>query len=360
MRAVGDFGEVLAIMLCRLAGVELQAVDQKARLQHLNRSEMLAASVLAAFEELRTAPYGEAQRTRGLETANLVRRCFELAIWYFRFRTGDRELIPFVRAEPAELHTLGGKVALLEQALPQLQRDFALRTLPEPMTASEREWLSSAASEVAAGPSEQMRFAPTAERLLAEAGWEIAERNQDAKAHRSLGSVVVNPRSTDGRRADYLLLVGGRAVGLVESIGDGADPGAAMERAETLAGAFSHTSPWPVWRSPLPYQYVSDGQQLIFRDANDPDPRARLVSGFHQPATMARWLREAEADSEAPTYSARLALRVPPLELATGPSAARALRASQRAAIDSIEKALRAGQRRALVQCHLACRLIML
>jgi type I restriction enzyme R subunit len=331
-------------------GVQTEAEDQLARLRYLSRSGVLHTPEFAAFEELRTVGMGEAGLGSSPVAERLVECCFELAVWFFRLRTGDSEPIEFVRADPAKLRVLSERLALLKPLIPRLRRDFERRTVSEPLMESESARFEAGIRDAPAGRSEQSRVATAVERLLINSGWDIPEPNHDAKEHRSLGSVVVNPRAVDGRRADYLLLVGGQAVGLVARVEVSEDHVAAMERVEAMAGAFSDASPWPVWRSPLPYRYVSDGRRLHFRDANDPDPSARRVSGFHRPATMARWLREVEADSDAPTYGARLALRLPPLERDAGRAAGGALREPQHAAIAAIEEALGAGRRRALVQ----------
>ncbi|NEE42229.1 DEAD/DEAH box helicase family protein, partial [Streptomyces sp. SID7982] len=76
-----------------------------------------------------------------------------------------------------------------------------------------------------------------------------------------------------------------------------------------------------------------------------PESHARLISGFHQPRTLARWQREAAADGGAPTYRARQAAY-----LQRQNEGFDQLRQAQRRAVRAIEQALAAGQRRALVQ----------
>lgn len=56
-----------------------------------------------------------------------------------------------------------------------------------------------------------------------------------------------------------LLTVGGQVVGIIECKRDGTDLADAMEQAGAMAEGATDFSPWPVWRSPLPYRYVSDG-----------------------------------------------------------------------------------------------------
>ncbi|MGY1501326.1 DEAD/DEAH box helicase family protein [Streptomyces sp. QTS52] len=342
------FGEVLASELCGLAGVRPPSTGQLERLRVLTRTGLLPTPVLAAFNDLRQIPDGGAGRPDESVATHLVERCFALAVWFFRLRTGDREPMPFVRTDARVLRALAERVASVEPELPLVQREFAQRTRPTQVSASERERLIVAARQAALEPLAETRIAPQVERGLARAGWTVLESGHDEDVNGSLGCAVRNPYLTGDRRVDYLLLVGGQVVGLVEWKSAVTDLAAAMDQVTTLAEAVADASPWPVWRAPLPYRYVTDGQRLLFLDDHDPEPRPRLVSGFHQPATVARWRREAEADTGAPTYRARLAARVP--DLTTPSPTAGEPRPAQLRAVRAIEQALRSGQRRALVQ----------
>jgi len=324
--AAHEFGVVFAVTLGRLFGVDVSPKDPQGYLTLLHISGAVTEPVVAALEELSAIPYNPNESHRSRTAAHFVERCFELAVWLFQFRTGDREPVPFVPTEPAELRTLRERVAAVDMALPRLRRDFESRAPG---------WSQAAAA---------------VKSLLTTAGWTFHEPNHYAKAHSSLGTVVANPHSTDENHVDYLLLVGGQAVGLVVCLEDCSDSNAAMQQAGERAKTFLNISPFSARRSSLPYRYVSDGRQLHFRDENDPEPISRTVSSFHQPSTLARWLREAEADTKAPTYSARLALRLPTLTQRPKSSAEGALKAPQVVAINAIEKAMRVGRRRALVQ----------
>ena len=62
----------------------------------------------------------------------------------------------------------------------------------------------------------------------------------------------------------------------------------------------------PAWRRPLPFLYESTGDETMFTDGFDPEPRSRPVVTFHRPETMARWLRHWIDDAEAGSLRARL------------------------------------------------------
>ncbi|MFG2719851.1 DEAD/DEAH box helicase family protein [Streptomyces sp. NPDC048416] len=340
--AAGQFGEVLAAELAYRAGVRLPVGDQPARLAVLARAGMLPAPVLDAFNDLHGFDGGTRE---GQEAAHLVERCFTLAAWFFRALTGDAEPMAFVPAQATDLSVLEQRVAVLEGDLPRLRRAFDLRVAPASLPAADREQLIVSARDAAYEPLREADIASEVQRRLAKAGWDVLGAGEDDELNRSLGCVLLEPRLAGGQRADMLLTVGGQLVGIIECKRDGTDLTDAMEQAGVLAKAATGSSLWPVWRSPLPYRYVSDGRRLLFCDANDPEPRPRFVSGFHQPSTLARWQREAQADRAAPTYRARQAAYLPREGEGFGQ-----LRAPQRRAVRAVEQTLEAGQRRALVQ----------
>ncbi|MCX4662924.1 DEAD/DEAH box helicase family protein [Streptomyces uncialis] len=345
MAAARQFGEVLAAELGHLAGVRLPAGDQPARLDLLSRAGVLAPRVLDAFNDLHRFDGGAHDEREA--AAHLVERCFMLAAWFFRALTGDAEPMTFVHAAASDLSVLAQRVAALEQDLPRLRREFDQRVSPVTLAVAEREQLIVSARDAAYEPLRESDIAAEVMRRLAKAGWDVLGTGEETQLNRSLGCVLVEPRLAGGLRADMLLTVGGQVVGIVECKRDGIDLTDAMEQAGALAEAQAGSLPWPVWRSPLPYRYVSDGRRLLFCDANDPESHARLVSGFHQPRTLARWQREAEADSAAPTYRARQAAY-----LLWQDEGFDQLRVAQHGAVQAIEQALAAGQRRALV--HMA------
>lgn len=346
MVAARQFGEVLAVTIGHLAGVRSPAADQTSRLRVLTRAGLMHGTVLAAFEDLHGSADGDPDRAEAVAPL-LVQRCFELAAWFFRLQTGDREPMSFVRTSPSDLRVLAERVAPLDAVLPRLRREFDLRMGPTSLLASERERLIVGAREAAGEPLPEASIAAEVQRRLTKAGWDVLGPGADADRDRSLGCVLVEPRLSGGSRADLLLLVGGQVVGIVECKRDGADLASAMHQAGKLAAAVTEASPWPVWRSPLPFRYVSDGRRLLFYDTNDPEQQARFISGFHRPATLARWQREAEADRAAPTYRARQAAHLPALE---EDSAAGQLHPRQLRAVRAVEQALVAGDRRVLVQ----------
>src|SRR5690606_14955950 len=94
--------------------------------------------------------------------------------------------------------------------------------------------------------------------------------------------------------------------------------------------------------SPLPFLYESTGDETMFTDGFDPEPRSRSVVTFHRPETMARWLRQWQDNFDGGSLRARLR-RLEPV----GPDG---LRRIQVTAIDAIEGSMVHNKPRALAQ----------
>ncbi len=92
--------------------------------------------------------------------------------------------------------------------------------------------------------------------------------------------------------ADYLLLVDGRAVGVIEA----KRAGHTLSQVEEQSGRYAIGLPvgikaWLPGR-PLPFRYESTGVETFFTNGLDPEPRSRRVFAFHAPATLAAWADE--------------------------------------------------------------------
>lgn len=133
---------------------------------------------------------------------------------------------------------------------------------------------------------------------------------------------------------DYLLLVAGKACGVVEAKAAGA----------TLSGVASQSYGYQAgpptalarWSDPLRFDYEASSTEILFSDRVDPDQRSRRVFSFHRPETLHAWLKSAS--------SLRARLQDLPDLVTDG------LRECQVQAIAGLENALRADQPRAFVQ----------
>ncbi|MFC9051275.1 type I restriction endonuclease subunit R [Streptomyces anthocyanicus] len=401
LKKATEFGEVLATELTHLAGVSLPGGEQAARLHLLTRAGVLDARIRGLFESLRRLNGIPATEYDDVEHAafQAVHTCFQLGVWFFRLRTGDREQIPFIPPQPpsdvgptvlaaversrraleqarlsfadrerdravaeetarrtaaielrraSEIHPkLVSQASALEADLELLQSGFEARKPLKRTTATQREKLVSRARLAAQEPLSEVKVRERIDEMLNEAGWVV----QDAKGQQDLFAsrgVAVREVTTAAGRADYLLYVDRKLVGVIEAKQEGADLAAAQGQADRYAEGLTNTQTMRAWRTPLPYRYVSDGNRVLFRNTQDPDSRTRSIFSFPRPETVARWMREAEANREAPTYRARLRSRLPaldPAEVASG-----RLRPAQFDAVNGLELALRRNSPRSLIQ----------
>ena len=170
------------------------------------------------------------------------------------------------------------------------------------------------------------------DRLLEAAGWQVQDY-QELHLSASLGVAVREFPMAEGF-ADYLLFVGGKAVGVVEAKPVGTTLSGVAE--QTTKYLFSIPANLPCAQNPLPFAYESTGEETFFRDLRDPEPRSRRLFAFHQPETVKEWL--AQEDS----LRARLQ-QLPPL-------ITKDLRDCQIEAIQNLEHSLAQDRPRALVQ----------
>ena len=95
--------------------------------------------------------------------------------------------------------------------------------------------------------------------------------------------------------ADYLLLVDGKAIGVLEAKA----PGHTLIGVEPQSTKYAHGLPDgfnpPI--TPLPFLYVSTGGVTKFTNLLDPEPRSRFVFHVHRPETLAEWLSAPTLDA---------------------------------------------------------------
>jgi type I restriction enzyme R subunit len=167
---------------------------------------------------------------------------------------------------------------------------------------------------------------------LEAAGWVIQDR-QALNRKASLGVAVREYPMASGP-CDYLLLVDGKACGVIEAKPEG----------NTLSGVadqssrYQHGAPEQLasWGSPLRFGYEASGAEIMFADRADPSPRSRRLFAFHKPETLLEWLKSGSS------VRARLT-QMPPLDT-------QGLRECQVEAIEGIEHSLAQDQPRTLIQ----------
>lgn len=399
-----QFGEVLATALVREFGIRVEGDDQATRVKALSRAGVLDNRLAKLFDELRQlgnkavhASFAEQDKA-----FRAVYICFLLGIWYFRWRTGNREPMAFVPPQPrtpspqqsddlrqalsdarrelersreryteqvrsqeqvreaarlaaaeeiavavSERARLAELVGSLSTEVEQLRSSFLNTKAPARPSTSARQTMLDKARRAALEPLSEAQVRHKIDEMLGEASWAVQDGKGQQDLYASRG-VAVREVTTAMGRADYFLYVDRQLVGVVEAKKEGADLSAAQEQADGYATALTAQQRLQARWHPLPYRFASDGNTLRFRNVHDPDSRSRELFSFPRPFTMARWMREAEAEPKAPTYRARLRQKL--VELTQDDPHAANLRPAQLDAVRSLEASLQRDQPRALIQ----------
>lgn len=170
------------------------------------------------------------------------------------------------------------------------------------------------------------------DRLLADAGWVLQDR--DAFDRNAALGVAVREFPLPAGFCDYLLLVGGKAAGVIEAKKTGVTLSGVADQSEKYAlRPPEHLARWDEF---LIYHYESTGEETFFRNLRDPKARSRRLFAFHRPETLHDWVRQPE------TLRARLR-HMPSLD-------PKGLRDCQIEAITGLEESLAEGKPRSLIQ----------
>jgi type I restriction enzyme R subunit len=122
--------------------------------------------------------------------------------------------------------------------------------------------------------------------LLTEAGWLVQDR-EDMNLTAGDGVAVREFKLEKGHGfVDYLLFVDGNALGVVEAKPAGYSFTSVEFQAKKYVEGLPASLTAP--QKPLPFAYISTGEETVFINALDPQPRSRR-SSFHRPGT-AQWL----------------------------------------------------------------------
>ncbi|MFE9244964.1 DEAD/DEAH box helicase family protein [Nocardiopsis sp. NPDC006938] len=399
------FSELLTRLLVRLTNCRVDGDRQIDRINALKHTGVLVPQVHEWFEAVRhlgnRAAHKHYRRARAALAA--VENCFHLADWLHRALTQDRTHrvflapqpgtagpVPTSDAEQHELDKLRATLAEYEDKLAQAREHFdgkadrlerervarerAERELQRARRDSEelREFVTAQADELEqlragfthpsfakASPAKRDAFIEHAQRaarppmneaqvraeidrLLTQAGWQVQDFNMMNLT--AAQGVAVREVSMAEGRADYLLYVDHRLVGVIEAKREGADLTAAQKQAARYAAKLTVNQKVSAWRSPLPFQYVCDGNETRFINELDPDARSRRVFAVHQPQTLARWIAEAQEYEQAPTLRARLR------QLSHTYLENESLRPAQERSIKGLEESLAKDNPRALIQ----------
>jgi type I restriction enzyme, R subunit len=190
---------------------------------------------------------------------------------------------------------------------------------------------------------------------LVQAGW-IVQYRDEMNLTAGEGIAVGEFKLEKGHGyADYLLFVDGNAIGVIEA----KPAGYSFTSVELQAKIYVEGLPASLTapQKPLPFAYISTGEETVFINTLDPQSRSRPVFSFHRPETLREWLAAdtldgwlkqsggfyTRADDTKPsTLRARLRA-MPPVELP-------GLWPNKVQAIVNLEKSLFDDRPRALIQ----------
>lgn len=183
------------------------------------------------------------------------------------------------------------------------------------------------------------------DRQLENAGWEVQDRkNLNLYAAQGVACREVVMAAGHGR-ADYLLYVDLRVVGVIEA----KPAGTSLSGVEWQSAMYATGLPIDAQlraaavKGRLPFVFEASGTETHFTNGFDPEPRAREIFNFPKPETLARVLRDADADPAFPTWRAKTAI-MPPTMI-------EGLRPAQIEAVNGVERSLKEQQfDRSLVQ----------
>ena len=146
------------------------------------------------------------------------------------------------------------------------------------------------------------------DRQLADAGWCVQNRSE-LNLFAGQGVAVREAIMAAGHgRADYLLYVDQQAVGAIEAKPEGTT----LSGVEWQSAMYAEGLPPEIRLKALtkdgrlPFIFEASGSETHFTNGFDPSPRARRIFAVPRPETLARIMRDADADPEHPTWRAKV------------------------------------------------------
>ncbi len=146
------------------------------------------------------------------------------------------------------------------------------------------------------------------DRQLSDAGWSVQDK-KDLDLFAGQGVAVREVVMARGHgRADYLLYVDKKVVGVIEA----KPAGTPLSGVEWQSAMYATGLPADVRLATLtvdgrlPFVFEASGTETHFTNGYDPDARARRLFNVPRPETLARILRDVQADPDHPTWRAKV------------------------------------------------------
>lgn len=131
-------------------------------------------------------------------------------------------------------------------------------------------------------PEEQARV--YIDQMFADAGWDIVNRDEFTVTH---SAIAIREGLLKGNlEADYLLFLDGKAIGILEAKAEYVELDSIVaEQAEHYTRSLPS---WcPSWYKQMPFSYLSNGRELLFKNLRNGDEHYTLISQIHTPKELA-------------------------------------------------------------------------
>ena len=126
------------------------------------------------------------------------------------------------------------------------------------------------------------------DRQLEQAGWLVQDRDEMNLASANAIAVREFKLAKGHGYVDYLLFLDGHAVGVCEAKPAGVTLTSVEPQAQKYVEGLPAGLDAP--HKPLPFAYISTGEETVFFNDFDPRPRSRQIFTFHRPDTLREWL----------------------------------------------------------------------
>ncbi len=136
---------------------------------------------------------------------------------------------------------------------------------------------------------------------LTQAGWVVQDRKDlDLVNHVGVAVREAILKNASGR-ADYLLYLNRKIVGVIEAKPSGVTLTEVQWQSHRYSKGLDpdQANIAVLHRDELPFIYEASGTETHFTNLYDPDPRARRIFNFQKPETLARIIRESENQEQA-------------------------------------------------------------
>lgn len=167
------------------------------------------------------------------------------------------------------------------------------------------------------------------DQMFEDAGWKVVDRDFYSP---TITAAAIREGLLEGNReADYFLFLNGKAVGVLEA--KRKEVNVASDWVSDQAERYTRYVPkcYQAFARPLPFIYLSNGENTYFRDCRIEDSDLEEINRIHTPKEMVKMLGINDPYAGLPTLKKK------------------GLRDCQYEAITELENSFRAGQNRALI-----------